>query len=636
MMKKFTAFLVSMLLMVSLTACGSSSKLSFKAGTYVGEANGYHGPVKVSLVVSDKAISDITVEHDETKGLGDEAIKKIVADVKKNESLDVDLMSGATYSSKAVLEALTIAFSQSGVDMSLLTKKESGSAAKAQDEEKTTDVVVIGGGGAGLAAAVSAHQNGAKVIVLEKMPSLGGNTIIAGSAFNVVDPDPVRRSKIMMTDKEKEVVEKLIAEEQKDEKVKTWQAGLKADYDEYKKSGSKELFDSIYLHMLQTYNGGDKIANVDLIETFAKNGAPTLHWLESLDMKFKDYVFTVLGGMWSRAHKPEEPLGTGFINTYKRYLEKNSADMEVLLNTKATELIVKDGAVVGVKSVASDGHVVTIMATKGVVLATGGFGANEEMREAYNKHWKTLKGLKTTNQSGATGDGIELAKAIDADLVGMEYIQLLPMGDPKTGSLSGNIEQGVQNRLFVNKEGRRFVDEGARRDVMTKALIEQTDASMWVIVDKHSYESDDTVNNFNESMKSLMEQGRAFKADTLEELAKQIGVDGAALVASVNEFNDAVDGKVKDPFGRVLFDKKIDTPPYYAGARVPTVHHTMGGVKINTLTQVIDTKGAIIKGLYACGEVTGGLHGSNRLGGNALSDIAIYGKIAGESAALAK
>jgi flavocytochrome c len=306
-----------------------------------------------------------------------------------------------------------------------------------------------------------------------------------------------------------------------------------------------------------------------------------------------------------------------------------------MTETKAESFIVKDGAVVGVNA-SGKGGAVTLYANNGVVLATGGFGANVEMREQYNTLWPSLREVKTTNHTGATGDGIIMAEEINASVTGMENIQLLPMGDPQTGSLSGNIEQGVQNRIFVNKEGNRFVDEGARRDVMTKALMEQTDAYMWVIVDKHSYPTGDTVNNFNESIDDLVSAGRAFKADTLEELAAQIGVDPSNLSASVESFNQAVEGKSADPFGRTLFAEKIDTPPYYAGARVPTVHHTMGGVVITENAQVVDVNGVIIKGLYAAGEVTGGIHGSNRLGGNALADITVFGKIAGESAALMK
>jgi len=349
-------------------------------------------------------------------------------------------------------------------------------------------------------------------------------------------------------------------------------------------------------------------------------------------MEFKDTVFTVLGALWPRSHKPVEPLGTGYINTYMNYINENKDDIQILTETEAKELVVSpEGRVTGFIAEGNSGKV-TVNASKGVIVATGGFGANVEMRDQYNTIWPKLTDIKTTNHKGATGDGILMAEKIGASIVQMEYIQLLPMGDPETGSLSGNIEQGVENRIFVNSSGNRFVDEGARRDVMTKALMEQENSTMWVIVDQHSYPTGDTVNNFNESIDSLVEQGRAFKADTLEDLAKQINVEPENLKKAVEAFNASVDG-AKDEFGRTLFMDKIDTAPFYAGARVPTVHHTMGGIKITPETRVVDNNGVIIEGLFAAGEVTGGIHGSNRLGGNALADVNTFGRIAGEQAA---
>lgn len=642
-MKKFRKILslvIVGLMIAGLAACGTKTPTTptetptFKAGTYDGEADGFHGKIKVKVTVTATEITDIKVEHTETEGLGDKAVEKIVEMVKANTSLKVDAVTGATYSSKGILEAITAALKAAGADVEKLKAKEIASGETKGDVEKTADVIIIGGGGAGLAAAVSAHQNGAKVIVVEKMSRLGGNTMISGSAYNAADPN--RQSAITMTAPEKQTVENIIAGTYEDALVKTWQETLKKEWTEYLASGKTTLFDSPSLHKLQTYLGGDKKGTPELIDVFADNAFPAVEWLESLGMEFKDYVFTVLGGLWNRAHKPVKPLGTGFMETYENYLEKNKADIEVILDTTAKEFIVKDGAVVGVVAEGKNGKV-TLNATKGVVLATGGFGANVEMRNEYNTElWPDLTNVKTTNHTGATGDGIVMSKAVNAKLVGMQYIQLLPMGDPVTGSLSGNIEQGVQNRIFVNKEGIRFVDEGARRDTMTKALMEQTDSYMWVILDKNSYPTGDTKNNFNESIDDLVAAGRAFKADTLEDLAKQIGVDPVAFVKSVETFNKAVDGTVKDEFGRTLFDKKIDTAPFYAGARVPTVHHTMGGVSINADAQVIDANGNVIKGLYAAGEVTGGIHGTNRLGGNALADINVFGKIAGKNAATMK
>jgi flavocytochrome c len=474
--------------------------------------------------------------------------------------------------------------------MTSFLKKPEKAIASTKLIEKQADVVIIGGGGAGLAAAVSAHQKGAKVLVLEKMPKVGGNTIISGAAYNAVDP---KRQKA---------------------------AGIE---------------DSIEKHYTQTFEGGDKLAKPEMVRTFVEKSYPTLEWLESLGMKFKDEIFTVLGALWPRSHKPIEPLGTGYINTYMNYIKANSDDIEIMLNTTATELIIEGGKVVGVKAESLDGKI-TAKANKGVVVATGGFGANVAMRDKFNKIWPSLTNIMTTNHPGATGDGMLMAEKIGANLIGMEQIQLLPMGDPKTGSLSGNIEQGVENRIFVNKDGSRFVDEGARRDVMTKALFEQKDSYMWVVLDKHSYPSGSTKNNFNETIDQLVAEGRAYKADTLEDLAKQIGVSPENLKKSVEEFNKAVETGGPDKLGRTLYKDKIDTAPFYAGARVPTVHHTMGGIEINTSAQVLNADGKVIPGLYAAGETTGGIHGANRLGGNALPDTAIFGRIAGESAAAGK
>lgn len=642
--RRILSIILVLSMILSLSACATNTGVKptdeenidaiFTPGTYEGEAEGFHGTIKATVTVTELEITDITVEHTETAGLGDKAVEKIALEVKENTSLDVPLVSGATYSSEGIVAAITAALEKAGADIAALKSKSvEEDEEAAADIEKTADVIVIGGGGAGLAAAVSAHQNGASVIVIEKMPQVGGNTIISGSAYNAADTE--RQSSLTMTDLEKQTVKDIISSEQTDPEVKEWQETLKKEWEEYLASGKTGLFDSPTLHKLQTYNGGDKIGNIKLINTLADNTLDSVEWLEDLGMEFKDYVFTVLGGLWSRAHKPEKPLGTGYIETYMNYIEENSSDIEIMVDTTAKSFIVEDSVVKGVNA-ESKGSKVTLNAENGVILATGGFGANVDMREQYNTIWPSLKDIKTTNHTGATGDGIVMAEDIDTSVIGMEQIQLLPMGDPETGSLSGNIEQGVQDRIFVNKEGSRFVDEGARRDVMTKALMEQEDSYMWVIVDKHSYPTGDTVNNFNESIDSLVEAGRAFKADTLEELAELIDVDPDELVNSVDTFNDAVEGSIDDPFGRTLFDNKIDTAPFYAGARVPTVHHTMGGVEINEDAQVVDNNGEVIKGLYAAGEVTGGIHGSNRLGGNALADITVFGRIAGTSAALAK
>ncbi|MGO4937878.1 flavocytochrome c [Fundicoccus sp. Sow4_H7] len=606
----------------------------FTAGSYEGTSRGYGGDITVEVTVTEDRIVSIEADAaDETPGIGDKAIETLTNQVIEGQTLNLDVVSGASGSSNGFLAALALALEAAGADVDALKEKEAESVQEVETiESQTTDVIVIGGGGAGLAAAVSAHENGADVILVEKMPRLGGNTILSGAAYNSFDTE--RQQLIEMTDLERQTVENLIAEEQEDELVQSWQATLAEEWDAYKASGETYLFDSPSLHKLQTYNGGDKMADPVLVDQLGEKAYEGIEWLESLGMGFNDYMFTVLGGLWTRAHQPSEPLGTGYVNAFTRYFEENSGSMQYFLNTKATDLIIEDNKVVGV-IVENNGEKVELRASS-VIIATGGFAANVDMREEYNENWASLLDIKTTNHTGATGDGIELGQQINASLVGMSDIQLLPMGDPETGSLSGNIEQGVQDRIFVNSDGNRFVNEGERRDVMTKALFEQEDAMMWTIVDQHSYPTGDTTNNFNETIDELVAEGRAFEADTLEELAELIGVNPDNLVATVDEFNQAVNGEIEDPFGRTLFDNKIDTAPFYAAARKPTVHHTMGGLQINAAAQVLNEDGEVIEGLFAAGEVTGGIHGANRLGGNALADIIVYGRIAGANAANAQ
>lgn len=590
-LRRISALLLSTTMLFSVIGCkntgSSAEQLSFKAGTYESSAKAHNGDLKVKVEVDNTSIKSVTVvERAETPNVSDAALEKIPTAIVNTQSVAVDIISGATYTSNAIIEATKAALKEAGGNLELLSIKKEQTE-KAEDIEKTADVIVVGGGGAGLAAAVSASQNGATVIVIEKMPSLGGNTIISGSGYNAVDP---------------------------------------------KRQEALGIEDNIELHYTQTYEGGDKLANPELVRTLVENAYPALEWLESLGMEYTDKLITVLGGLFPRGHKPVKPLGTGYVDAYMNYI--NSNDVEVMLETKAEELIVENGAVKGIIASGANGSKVTLTANNGVILSTGGFGANVEMRQEYNKKWPTLdETIKTTNAPGATGDGLIIAEAVNANLVGMNEIQLLPMGDPTTGSLSGKVGVGVASNVFINKEGNRFVAEDERRDIMTMALYEQTDKWLWEVIDADTYPTPETKNNFNQTITELVEQGIVIKADSLEELAEKINVPYENLKASLDKYNEAVDNQGGDEFGRKILEQRIDTAPFYAGPRSITVHHTMGGLEINTSAEVMNKDGEIIEGLFAAGEVTGGIHGSNRLGGNALADITVFGKIAGENAA---
>ena len=598
-MKKVLSLVLALAMLLTM-----SSLAVAEAGVFTGVGDskiGGAGSIEVAVTVDENGVvTNVEVtKNGDTPGISDPAVEQIPARIVEMQSANVDAVSSATFTSEAIMAATLDAVTKAGLDAAAWSEKKEAVVEKGADVVLEADVVIVGAGGAGLAAAVQANQNGSTVIVLEKMGKVGGNTILAGGAMNAVND----RS------------EQAIA-----------------------------YNDSVEWHFTQTMNGGDNQGDPVLVHTLVSNAYAGVEWLMDLGMEFQDEtsgLFTVTGGLWPRAHKPVMPLGQGFFATYMNYIDSHEG-VDVMLNTKANELLVnEDGRVCGVVATGETGNTVTVKAHNGVIMATGGFAASVELRSAFNTQWADLgASIKSTNHAGATGDGIKMMQKLGADFVQMGNIQLLPLGDPVTGSLAGNIEHDVETRIFVNKEGNRFVNEGGRRDDMTNALFAQTDAYMWIVMDSDTYPTGDELNNFGETINQLVEAGRAFKGETLEELAEKIGVPAENLVAAVTEFNRHAEGGdlagTPDEFGRTLFSTPIDNGPFYAAARVPTVHHTMGGVRINQYCQVINENGQIIPGLYAAGEVTGGIHGANRLGGNALTDTVVFGRIAGDSASQAK
>lgn len=595
-MKKILSVILMLALMMTAVLAMADTSYTATGDSQIGGV----GSVTVTVTLADDgSIKDVTVDEcKDTAGICELPCAQIPAQMVELGSINVDTVAGATMTSNAILATVKAALENGGVDTTALMEKKEVIVEKAADEELSCDVAVIGAGGAGLAAAISAQQNGANVIVVEKMPKVGGNTILAGGAVNAVDD----RSEFAIKQN-----------------------------------------DSVFWHYTQTLSGGDYQGDPELVMTLVSGAWDAIQWTKELGMEWlgEEAVFTVSGGLWPRAWKPVMPAGTGFFDTYTKYIDANPDTMNLMLNTKAEEILVDgNGAACGIVCTGETGNTVTIHA-KSVVVATGGFSKNVSLRMAYDSIWGTLdERVLSTNHEGATGDGVKMLQQLQADFVQMGNIQLLPLGDPVTGSLSGNIEHGVDSRIFVNKSGLRYGDEGGRRDDMTRDLFAQEDATMWIVMDSDTYPTGDELNNFGETANQLVEAGRAVKADTLEELAALMGVDAANLTATVAEYNRHCTGGdlegQADEFGRTLFGAPIDNGPFYAGARVPTVHHTMGGVRIDTKARVYNENGEIIENLYAAGEVTGGIHGTNRLGGNALTDTVVFGRIAGESAALSK
>ncbi len=591
-MKKILSVILALALMMTAV-------LAVADTSYTGTGKGFAADIAVTVTLADDgSIANVVVDScQDTPGVCDLAVANVPAMMVELNSINVDVVGGATFTSNGILAAVKNALENGGVDTTALMEKKEVVVEKAADETLEADVVVIGAGGAGLAAAITAEQNGAKVIVVEKMPKVGGNTILAGGAVNAVED----RSEFAIKQN-----------------------------------------DSVYWHYWQTLNGGDWQGDPELVMTLVENAYEGIQWTKSLGMEWlgEDAVFTVSGGLWPRAWKPAGKASAGFFETYTKYID-GTDKIDLLFNTKAEKILTNEkGAACGIVATGETGNTITINA-KSVIVATGGFAKNVELRMAYDSIWGMLdEKVLSTNHPGATGDGVKMLQALNADFIQMGNIQLLPLGDPVTGSLSGNIEHGVDSRIFVNKSGLRYGDEGGRRDDMTRDLFAQEDALMWIVMDSDTYPTGDEINNFGETANQLVEAGRAVKADTLDELAALMNVDAENLKATIAEYNrHCIGGDLEgqpDEFGRTLFGPAIDNGPFYAGARVPTVHHTMGGVRIDTQCRVYNENGEIIDNLYAAGEVTGGIHGANRLGGNALADTIVFGRIAGESAALCK
>lgn len=608
---KLISLLLALLMITSLAACTQPAaetppeeppaeeappavEEGIKSGTYEVEGVGFGGKMSVKVTIKDGKIDDIEIgKNYETNGAGRVALEYVSQRIIEGQTTNVEAVSGATISSSSLMALVRKALEEAGATKDQFS--EEYKIARDIKTEREAEIVIIGAGGTGLAAAVTAGQEGASVIVLETNGFAGGNLLVSGGVYN--SPEPEMQAKQGIED-------------------------------------SPELF------VQQTLAGGDNIANPELVRILAYNALDGLNWLKELGNEFEDQVIQAPGALHPRSHNTTAPLGSGIIKTYLEHIDKMD-NVEILYETKGESLIQEDGRVVGVIAKNPDGSKLTVKANKGVIIATGGFSKNAQLVMEYRnaEKWPLLdENSVSTNMDSIRGEGIIMAREIGADVVDMDQMQFLYLGQPKTGLLSGVFNVSAEVTVFVNKEGKRFVAEDARRDVISSAVFAQEDGMMYML---HSAESlSDPANQLNIDgipMKELLDIGAYGwkQGDTLEELAKEIGVPAENLVQTIAEYNEAVDTK-NDPFGRTLLNVKMEKGPFYAIPRVPALHHTMGGLRIDTLARVLDTKGEPIPGLYAGGEVTGGIHGGNRLGGNAVTDTVVFGRLAAQSAVAGK
>lgn len=547
-------------------SCGKAENIA--DGTWTGKAPGFKDEIEVSITTKDGKIvsADVLKINDSDFAVND--TKSVLAEiVKKGSVSNVDVVSGATYTSKGIIAA---------VNAALASAKGISEASTAKLEDTETDVVIIGAGGAGLSAAVAARESGANVIVLEKMPIVGGNTNYATGGLNA---------------SETSIQEKM------------------------------GISDSNAQYIEDTMVGGKNINDLALVTEMVEKSAETVDWLIKLGADLTD-VGKMAGSTNSRTHRPTGGAAVG--SHLSAALEKaaKTAGADVRLNQEVTKIINENGKAVGVVVSTKDGEY-TIKA-KAVIIATGGFGANPAIIESYKPE---LKGFGTTNHAGATGDALTWARDFNAALTDIEQIQTHPTVVPVKNLMITEAVRG-NGAIMINRDGNRFCTEMATRDVMSAAILEQTGGTAYLMFDT-------SIRKSLKAIETYASQGLLTEGATVAELAKKLGIPEAALEKTVSDYNSYVANGNDPDFGRKASEmpRALVEGPYYVVEVGPAIHHTMGGLKINTKAEVIDTNGNVIPALYAAGEVTGGIHGANRLGGNAVADITVFGKIAGEQAA---
>ena len=627
--KSVAALAMAAVVGVSLLGYGCGAKSASTSsdagvsGDFTGTAKGFGGDVSVTLTLTDGAITGCTAEgKDETQGVGSEAIAKMPGEIAESGSIAVDGVSGATVTSTAIKEAAAAALTAAGLnpDDYKTAVEKTGSA---EDSTVEADVVVVGAGGAGMTAAITAAGEGKSVVILESQSMVGGNSVRATGGMNA--------GKTVYQDEnefgESAGVEKTLktaAEKYADNETITALAKTVSEQWAAYQANPTGYFDSVELMELDTMIGGKGINDPELVETLCANSADAIDWLDEHGITLHN-VSSFGGASVKRIHRPVNAEGkTVSVGSYMiPLLQENceKAGVKMMLDTTATEILTDaNGAAVGVKATGASGETVTVNA-KAVVLASGGFGANLDMVVKYKPE---LKGFMTTNAPGIQGQGIEMAEAIGAATVDMDQIQIHPTVEANTAAL---ITEGLRGdgAVLINAEGKRFIDEVGTRDVVSAAEIAQTGSYSWLVVDQAMVDASSVIQGY-------IKKGYTVTGATYEELGEAMGVDAAAFAETMEKWNGYVEAKNDPDFGRTSFANPLNTAPYYAVKVTAGVHHTMGGLKINANTEVLNEKGEVIPGLFAAGEVTGGVHGANRLGGNAVADFTVFGRIAGAAA----
>lgn len=636
-----------LMMIVGLPAAMAENAVSMTAGTYTGTGDGFGGKITVSVTVEEDRITDIdVVEHSETQGVGTIALEKIPQQIIDAQGLGIDTVTGCTISSDALLTAVKDALTQAGADIEKLEAISPEKFVSEETVELSADVVVVGGGGAGLSAALSAAEQGAKVIVLEKTASLGGTTLLSGAYYSTGNQNVSKKAD--MNDKMREDVDAILALEPRNDDMARWQDAVRQQYAEYTASGETYMFDSEEYHMLQVYADGNFTGDTALIERYCAASYECYIWLQKNGFVWSDAIIggkasdsgtVVLDAQRARRNKGE---GSGrnsqmMIDALKNGGDAADTPVEYLMEVAGKELIVTDGRVTGVKAEGANGTQYIVTAASGVVLATGGIGGNVELMNKYNAWYPEIPAdFATDNSAGDTGDGLVMAEAIGVELIDMEKLQMFVYGTQYSFGVSPYVSN--YTNMLVNNSGRRFVNETASDRELSAAMLAQDGYEVYILSDANGSNITDGKNSSGYDIEELIGKGCLIRADSIEELAEKIGADPAVLADSVERFNAACDAGYDEEFGRTSFlgTEKLTTAPFYAALNHSAEHHSMGGIHVDTEMHALSADGTAFPGLYAAGEICGGLHGDDRISGNAILEAICGGMIAGANAAQGK
>ena len=622
-MKKRLLALLTALAMI--LGCASVMAETTTETTGTATVKGFGGDITVTVTLDGADIKDVQITGDgETEGIGSKIINEWPNAFIEYNGI-VDTYTGATFAGitrEAVIAAMREALTNAGVNPDDYMREMAGD--ESVDLTIDTDVVIIGAGGAGMTAALTASDAGKSVLVLESQPAVGGNSVKSTGGMNAAKTAYQDAN----TFDEAAGIEKTLksAEAYADnEAITTLAATVKEQWEAWQ-ANPEGYFDSTELFALDTLIGGKGLNDPELVNTLVNNSAAAIDYLDSIGIHLNN-VAAFGGASVKRIHRPVNEEGkTVSVGAYTVPLLEAACqgrdNLALLTDVTATKLLTDEsGAVIGVEAEGKTGNKVTVNA-KAVILATGGFGANLDMVVQYKPD---LAGFMTTNAAGIQGQGILMATEIGAATVDMEQIQIHPTVQADTASL---ITEGLRGdgAILVNANGERFIDEVGTRDVVSAAEIAQPDSFSWLVVDQKMVDASSVIQGY-------IKRGLMLQGDTYEALAGELGIPADAFAATMEKWNGYVAEKNDPDFNRTSFAQPLDTAPYYAVKVTAGIHHTMGGLKIDTQTHVLNTEGQIIPGLFAAGEVTGGVHGGNRLGGNAVADFVVFGRIAGQAAA---